>query len=414
MALNPTDYFGNSKWGAGSIKSGGGQVSWSFGAVGPAAVDFNFGDEISDPFYKEYVAYAFDVWESIANIDFQLVADTANPAIRVGFTNSADIDPETAANQTTVASRPSSAFDQITAAAIGIDPDTDWLRDPIPDPVGAGLAAEILAQVARILGLDTAPDAASLLNNPAIKPSVGDIAVITGIYGASGYSLTATAGNDRLLADFGDNVQSGLGGNDLIWGYGGADTLNGNDGNDRLDGGSGNDIVNGGKGDDNLFGGIGDDTINGGGGNDTVKASFGSDLVDGGSGNDTIFGGYNNDRLLGGTGNDKLFGEANDDVLHGGAGIDIIAGGTGNDNLTGGLGSDKFIFAAGDAEDWIEDFENGIDKIDLTSFGLANFAEVRALMHQFGGHTSIVFGDGDKLKLIDLKLINIDATDFIL
>ena len=190
---------------------------WSYAAVGPAAVDFNFGDEISDPFYKEYVAYAFDVWESIISIDFRLAADATNPAIRVGFTNSGDIDPETASNQTTVVFRPSSAFDQITAAAIGIDPDTDWLRNPVLDPVGALLAAEILAQVARILGMDTAPDAASLLNGPAIRPSVGDIAVMTGIYGASGYSLTATAGNDRLLADFGDNLQSGLGGNDLIW-----------------------------------------------------------------------------------------------------------------------------------------------------------------------------------------------------
>ncbi len=414
MALNPLNFFGGAKWGAGAAKTGGGLVLWSYGAVGPAAVDFNFGDEIADPYYKEYAAYAFDVWESIAKIDFKLVADPASPAIRVGFTNSGDIDPNTTANRTTVTLRPSSAFDQITSAAIGIDPDTDWLRDPVLDPVGLLLAADVLAQVARILGLDTAPDAASLLNGPAIRPSAGDIDVITGIYGASGYSLTATAGNDRLLADFGDNIQSGLGGDDSIWGYGGADILNGNGGNDRLDGGSGNDTVNGGNGSDHLFGGIGNDTVNGGIGNDTVKASFGNDLVDGGSGNDIIYGGYNNDRLLGGVGNDRIYGEVNDDVLDGGAGIDIIAGGTGNDNLTGGLGADKFIFAAGDAEDWIEDFENGIDKVDLTAFGFANFAEVRALMHQFDGDTNIVFGDGDKLKLIDLKLINVDASDFIL
>ena len=74
--------------------------------------------------------------------------------------------------------------------------------------------------------------------------------------------------------------------------------------------------------------------------------------VDGGGGSDLIVGGLSGDRIEGGAGNDYL------------------AGGGGADILTGGAGADRFVyFAATDstaaATDTIQDFESGIDVIDL-------------------------------------------------
>ncbi|MCX7169073.1 MAG: hypothetical protein NTY41_01970, partial [Proteobacteria bacterium] len=64
----------------------------------------------------------------------------------------------------------------------------------------------------------------------------------------------ATAGNDWLAGDSGDNMIDGLGGNDQIWGIGGNDTLSGGTGDDYLQGDAGNDVY--------LFGpGFGLDTV---------------------------------------------------------------------------------------------------------------------------------------------------------
>ena len=74
--------------------------------------------------------------------------------------------------------------------------------------------------------------------------------------------------------------------------------------------------------------------------------------VDGGSGSDLIVGGVSGDRIDGGAGND------------------FLAGGGGADTLTGGEGADRFIYLAATdstatATDTIQDFESGIDTLDL-------------------------------------------------
>lgn len=158
------------------------------------------------------------------------------------------------------------------------------------------------------------------------------------------------AGNDDL---------SGAGGNDYVFGGFGNDTLSGNSGDDLLVG-NGND--------DQLYGGSGDDEMDGGDGNDTLSGSLGNDFAYGGAGDDVLAGGKGDDRLLGDEGKDKLNGGDGDDTLTGGAGADF---------LTGGAGADRFVFAPGDggvtqgARDRISDFASGVDKIDLTAFGLA-------------------------------------------
>ncbi|WP_395650153.1 M10 family metallopeptidase C-terminal domain-containing protein [Brevundimonas sp.] len=86
--------------------------------------------------------------------------------------------------------------------------------------------------------------------------------------------------------------------------------------------------------------------------------------------------------LDGGDGNDALTGGAGTDWLLGGAGDDIVIGGGGNDLLTGGAGADTFRFAAradsfvdtGVVDDVIDDFQTGVDRIDLIALNLTNLS----------------------------------------
>lgn len=144
---------------------------------------------------------------------------------------------------------------------------------------------------------------------------------------------------------------------DVIAGLGGDDNLSGGDANDYLLGDEGNDILNGDAGDDELSGGDGNDILNGGNGND---------LVDGDEGDD------------------------------------IIQGGTGNDNLYGGAGADIFLFSSGDGADIINDFEDGFDQIDLTSFGLGAEDQLQitdnldgSVTGEIGDVSFLISGDGN-------------------
>ncbi|WP_242122673.1 cadherin domain-containing protein [Sphingobium sp. Sx8-8] len=86
---------------------------------------------------------------------------------------------------------------------------------------------------------------------------------------------------------------------------------------------------------------------------------------------DTLRGAGGNDTLIGNGGNDTLVGNGGNDIIDGGAGNDRITGGAGADILTGGAGADLFIYnAVGNSTpiimDRIMDFQDGIDRIDLS------------------------------------------------
>ena len=243
--------------------------------------------------------------------------------------------------------------------------------------------------------------------------------------------------NDRLIGDANDNVLTGGDGNDILKGKEGNDTFFGGDGDDTMRGGAGTDIMNGGAGSDILFALAGDDILNGGddrdfvyGGRDadTLHGDGGDDEVRGNLGNDMIFGDAGIDDLRGGGNNDMLDGGADNDFLFGENGLDILFGGSGNDSLTGGLGSgtfdglqDTFIYSdtasGGGGFDRIKDWEDGIDLIDLTSFGFTDFTtDVLTLSTSANGglDTRINFGSGDVLYIEDFALVNFDASDVML
>ena len=252
--------------------------------------------------------------------------------------------------------------------------------------------------------------------------------------GNGGDTVVGTGGNDIIVGDHtgaGDDVIAGRDGDDIIFGNGGADVLYGDDGNDTLDGGAGDDRLLGGNGDDTFIGGAGSDEMRGGLGIDTVDYADSAAGVNvrlwakfaqlgGDAAGDTLFGIENvigsdhNDDLQGTHGVNVMRGGAGDDRLRAWDGDDILEGGEGNDILEGGNGADTFVFAPsanGTGVDQIWDFEDGIDLIDLSAYGLSGFSDLT--ITTTGSVTRISgFGDGDDEILVS-SLVTVDESDFI-
>lgn len=72
--------------------------------------------------------------------------------------------------------------------------------------------------------------------------------------------------------------------------------------------------------------------------------------------------------LVGDAGHNLLIGGAGNDLIEGGPGNDILIDGPGSDRLRGGPGADIFVLIADNEVDYIEDFEPGIDRLDLSDF----------------------------------------------
>jgi Ca2+-binding RTX toxin-like protein len=291
----------------------------------------------------------------------------------------------------------------------------------------------------------------------------GDNAVVTITLSGvdSDDNLEGTLNADVLDGGIGDDFIQGFTGDDLLMGRAGADTMLGNAGNDTLRGGQGDDSLTGGLNDDVLDGGAGADAMDGGNGNDTfyvddaldtiadnggfdvVLARASYDLADGveierlraeaGNAGIELGGNDRDDMIIGGAGDDTLRGEAGGDRLRGGDGADRIVGGAGRDAMSGEGGADIFVFGSttdlgvgGETRDVIRDFEDGVDRIDLSGFQGFNFvyvsdfslagSEIRARI--VGDRTLIEFNtDHDRGAEFQVALVgvhNITADDFLL
>ncbi|NYZ69729.1 calcium-binding protein, partial [Endozoicomonas sp. SM1973] len=162
--------------------------------------------------------------------------------------------------------------------------------------------------------------------------STGEVITVSNYFnkdGNGGYALNAIEFADGTRWDI-DTIktlaQQATANNDYLYGYANEDTLNGLDGNDTA----------------------GNDTLSGGAGNDNVQGQDGDDVVSGDAGNDYVYGQNGNDTLHGGDGDDRLYGGAGNDTLRGGAGTDVLQGDAGNDT---------YLFAAGDGNTSISNYD---------------------------------------------------------
>ncbi|GAA3852638.1 hypothetical protein [Celeribacter arenosi] len=156
--------------------------------------------------------------------------------------------------------------------------------------------------------------------------------------------------------------------------------------------------------------GIGD-TLDAGEGLSLIDSFFVSNPSEGGevvedpetivgtSGSDVLYGTLNDDTIEGLGGSDYLYGLTGDDVLDGGAGLD---------RLYGGSGADTFVFALGTGLDFVNDFEDGIDMIQLDG---VSFDDVIIQTYRISD-TLISAGD-DLMILRGTEVANVTIDDFI-
>lgn len=255
------------------------------------------------------------------------------------------------------------------------------------------------------------------------------------LFGGSGDdNLYGEAGNDVLWGSSDNDYLDGESGNDDLYGQSGQDSLYGGVGDDVLDGGSDDDLVEANLGDDFIDGGSGNDTLRAGGGFDEVRGGDGSDLIegrsqgdllDGGKGGDTLLGGHGhdsidggegfgwdvlhghlgNDVLSGGSGQDSLYGWLGadtvmggdgHDLLRGGGGADVLIGGNGDDTMNGGAGADVFLFetVAELADDRVQDFVSGVDRLDFSELTDAPLSWIGTSGFSGSGEAELRYGTG--------------------
>jgi Ca2+-binding RTX toxin-like protein len=337
--------------------------------------------------------------------------------------------------------------DTITELAGG---GTDTVRSSVTLALGAQLEHLILTGTTAING--TGNELGNqITGNAAANTLTGGLGndVLNGTTGAD--RLLGGAGNDTFVTDGGDiitelagagtdtvrsSVSLSLGSNlenliltgsaalsgtgntlaNTITGNAGANTLNGVTGLDRLVGGAGNDtyITDGGDIITELAG-AGTDTVR-----SSVTHTLGSNvenLILTGSAALSGTGNTLTNTMTGNAGANTLNGMTGADTLNGGAGNDRLIGGAGNDSMTGGTGADDFVFAPGSGVDRITDFVatgSLADDIDFSGHSqITSYADLRA-NHLTASGTNIVIRSGtDVITLVNVRLADIDASDFI-
>lgn len=245
-------------------------------------------------------------------------------------------------------------------------------------------------------------------------------------------SLTGGPGDDLLAGGTGDDSLDGGDDNDALYGQGDNDTLLGGGGDDRLFGNPGSDMLNGGTGDDALrghpggdmliggdgtdsgFGGADDDTMMGDAGADVLNGNSGIDSIEGGAGNDTLRGQGGSDSLFGGAGADNLLGMQGADELFGGAGNDTLTGGVGDDTLTGGDDVDTFVFANGQGDNLIADFDAVLEAISLivAGVGVSAFADLTIVDTASGARITFEDTPTTAITLTNVGAADLDAGNF--
>ena len=107
---------------------------------------------------------------------------------------------------------------------------------------------------------------------------------------------------------------------------------------------------------------------------------------------------------IGTLGADSLSGSASNNAIFAGLGNDTLSSGGGTDRLSGGAGADRFVVNNDAGTVTIVDFDGGEgDLIDLSAFGIANFAAAQTLITTEGpgGHDCRITLDADTVLILD-------------
>ena len=275
------------------------------------------------------------------------------------------------------------------------------------------------------------------------------------INGGAGIDTAVISGNPNApfnhgaFANLTTGISTGGAGTDTLIGI---ENLTGSDFKDQLTGNAGDNVLNGGANVDSLFATQGVDVYDGGtGAHDTVyfngqpaaianlatgTYSFDAnnhgtllnieDLV-GGSGGDTLIGNAAANTLDGMDGDDTIAGGLGNDLIFGGAGSDTLIADGGNDQLTGNYSffdfgdyaSDTFVIGTNAGAITVNDFELGVDKLDVSAFNLgsSNYWTASAAQSALTETTLTLTGQSQEVVTITLRGVsdghNLSLNDMI-
>lgn len=249
------------------------------------------------------------------------------------------------------------------------------------------------------------------------------------------------------VRQMGDDLLNGGGGADTIFGdantifsyrswyanprfEAGSDYINGGDGGDSLYGDSyrvtadfnnyggfnvigGNDVMSGDGGADYMVGDVhsvsitsrngtwnvegGDDVMSGGDGNDTIIGDMVSVYVSSYRGEGTAVIQNGDDRIIGGAGNDNMWG---DSVHYNPRTATHITN-----------GADTFVFADNSGNDTVNDFQTGLDSIEVAGYGLSDFSQLT--ISESGGNSTIHFDAFNSVVLVGVTGLTADDFAFV-
>ncbi len=118
------------------------------------------------------------------------------------------------------------------------------------------------------------------------------------------------------------------------------------------------------------------------------------------------------DTINGTAGRDVISGEDGNDVLRGLDGDDVLIDGAGSDKLVGGDGADTFVFLADGVRDTVQDFELGVDRLDLSGLGLIRSLSQLTIDSTTWG--AKVFYGTEEVRLYSHDGMPLEASDFTL
>ena len=114
--------------------------------------------------------------------------------------------------------------------------------------------------------------------------------------------------------------------------------------------------------------------------------------------------------VTGTAGDDIITGGAANDTLRGEAGRDILIDGAGRDTLLGGAGADVFVFTPDGELDRIQDFEPGIDRLDLS--GMTRNASLDAITFQTQSNGVRLIVGSETIQIVTASGLPLTRADF--
>jgi serralysin len=274
----------------------------------------------------------------------------------------------------------------------------------------------------------------------------------------------AGPGNDTIVGNAAANTLTGGDGNDTLDGGAGIDTLVGGIGDDtyRVDTqadlvveisgtdtivssinwtlaeGSPIEVLRAGISGVSLSGNSAANEIYGSTGANVLNGAGGADVMAGGAGNDTYYVENSGDLVAeqASAGTDHVFssvdyilpanvenltlqgaggvgtGNTLANRITGSDGLDYLNGMGGNDTLIGGRAGDVFVFRNGTGSDRVNDFESGVDVLDVVPF-FDSFNQILAAGANRSGGWLLKLDKDDKVTLVGVSEVDLQAEDFL-